>query len=179
MALGFALALALAGGIEALVSGTLTGWTGLGRTAELPGWSPLAVAALLTVSYGFCEELGWRGWLFPAWSRLGGPRKAALAVGGVWCLWHLPAFCCNPTYQSMGWAALGWALSLVAGSVLLSWLVVESGGSLWPVVVWHSVFDFLTVSDSSGTFLAPVLSMAVLVLVPFVWHHLRPEVQRR
>lgn len=170
---GFALAVALAAGLESVVAGSLNAWAGLGRTAELPGWPPLAVAALLTASYGFCEELGWRGWLFFTWSRVWGPRKAALAVGGVWCLWHGPAFLCNPTYQAMGWASLGWAFSLIAGSVLLAWLVVEAGGSLWPVVAWHSLFDFLTVSDSSGTFLAPVLSMVVLALVPFVWPRLR------
>jgi len=173
MAWGFALAVGLAVGVEFGFTGSLAVLDGLGRTTELPGWPPLAVAVLLASSYGFCEELGWRGWLFPTWSQVWGPRKAALAVGTLWCLWHLPAFFCNPTYQSMGPAALGWALSLVAGSVLLSWLVVESGGSLWPVVAWHSLFDFLTVSDSSGTFLAPVLSAVVLVVVPFAWRHLR------
>lgn len=172
MAGGFALCLALALGWELGASGSLASLEGLGTTSELPGWTPLAVLALLSASYGLCEELGWRGWLFPTWSRAWGPQKAALAVGGVWCLWHLPAFFCNPTYQAMGWTTAFWILSLLAGSVLLSWLMLESGGSLWPVVAWHSLFDFLTVSDSSGPLLAPVLSMAVLVLAPVAWRRL-------
>lgn len=172
MAGGFGLCLTLAQGLEFGASGTLGSLEGLGTTSELPGWPPVAVLALLAASYGLCEELGWRGWLYAKWSLAWGPRRAALAVGGVWCLWHLPAFFCNPTYQAMGWTAAFWALSLLAGSVLLSWLMLESGESLWPVVAWHSVFDVLTVSDSSGTFLAPVLSMAVLVLAPLAWRRL-------
>lgn len=162
----------LALGWERVMTGSWGTLNGLGTTAELPGWPPVAVAALLTLSYGLCEELGWRGWLFPAWSRVVGPQKASLAVAGVWCLWHLPAFFCNPTYQSLGWAILGWVFSLVAGSVLLSWMITASQGSLGPVVVWHSVFDFLTISDASGPFLAPLLSMAVVAVVPLVWRPL-------
>lgn len=172
---GLALGVVAAAVLEASTTGDLRGWATLGTTAELPGWSPWAVVPLLTLSYGLCEELGWRGWLFPTWSRLWGPRRAALAVGGVWCLWHLPAFFCNPTYQAMGWAAVGWVFSLVAGSILLSWMVVEARGSLWPVVAWHSAFDALTVSDAAAIALAPVLSTVVLLTVPVVWHLLKEK----
>lgn len=171
---GLAGAVVLAAAVELALTGTLE-WSTLGTTAELPGWSPWAVVPLLTASYGLCEELGWRGWLFPQWSRSWGPRRAALAVGAVWCLWHLPAFFCNPTYQTIGPAALGWAFSLVAGSVLLSWMVVEARGSLWTVVAWHSAFDALTVSDAASIALAPVLSTVVLLVVPLVWRLLREK----
>lgn len=154
---------------EMMLTGSHATLDGLGTSAELPGWPPLGVGLLLLASYGFCEELGWRGVLLPVLVHRWGPRRAAVAVGMVWCLWHLPAFFCNPTYQAMGWGVFGWALSLVAGSVVFAWIAGSSAGSLWTVVVWHGLFDFLMVSDSSAAFLAPVLSMAVLGVAPFAW----------
>lgn len=151
------------------------GWgavAGIGRTAELPGWPPAATAALLVLSFGLCEELGWRGWLYPRWRRRWGSRRAAAAVGAVWIFWHLPAFLCNPTYSGMGWAASGWALSLMAGSVLLSWIYERTGESVAAVAIWHGVFDFISVSDSAGAVIAPVMSAAVLAAAPFLWRYL-------
>lgn len=154
------------------ITGGWEGLAGIGRTAELPLWPPAATGALLLVSYGFCEELGWRGWLYPRWRDRWGSRTAAAAVGAAWILWHLPAFFCNPTYSGMGWFAAGWALSLMAGSVLLSWIYERTGGSVAAVALWHGVFDFISVSDSAGAVIAPVMSAAVLAAAPFLWRSL-------
>ncbi|MCK2372907.1 CPBP family glutamic-type intramembrane protease, partial [Escherichia coli] len=41
---------------------------------------------------GGVEELGWRGIAQPELARRHGPLPAALVVGLVWALWHLPLF---------------------------------------------------------------------------------------
>jgi membrane protease YdiL (CAAX protease family) len=38
------------------------------------------------------EELGWRGYLLPRLERLTGTTQAAWIMGGLWSLWHVPAF---------------------------------------------------------------------------------------
>lgn len=164
-----ALAFIAAVGIERAATGEWKGVIGLGRTGELPGWTPPEVAALFLLSFGACEELGWRGYLYPKWRERWGNGTAALAAGGVWAAWHLPAFFCNPTYSEMGWTALGWGLSILAGSVLLSWMADAVGGSILPLALWHGAFDFATASDSAGAFIAPILSAAVLIAGPFLW----------
>ncbi len=80
------------------------------------------------------EELGWRGYaldrLLARWT----PLRAALGLGVVWALWHLPAFLMPGTTQhEMGLlsstAAL-YAIWVVALSVLITWVYLHTGRSV-------------------------------------------------
>ena len=46
------------------------------------------------------EELGWRGYALPQLLSLMGPRQAALLLGAIWAVWHLPAFFLSGLSQS-------------------------------------------------------------------------------
>ena len=59
------------------------------------------VAALLFAAIkGPVEESGWRGLALPVLQRRLAPIWAALIIGGIWGLWHLPAFLLSGTQQS-------------------------------------------------------------------------------
>jgi hypothetical protein len=78
------------------------------------------------------EELGWRGYALP---RLLSGRlnslTAALVLGIIWGIWHLPAFFIAGTSQhddQMGifWLILGTTLS----SVIMTWLYIRTKGDV-------------------------------------------------
>lgn len=169
IALGLVAALAA----EALTTGSIASATGIGLTDRLPGWAPWQTLPLWIASYGFCEESGWRGWLYPALSGRYGRRAASLLVVVVWVPWHLPQFLFNHTFMTLGWGVVGWIIGLAAGSVLLSAVFSEGSDSLWPLVIFHGIFDFITASDTASTWLAPLMSAGVMVLAPFAWKVLR------
>jgi hypothetical protein len=82
----------------------------------------------------------------------------------VWAGWHLPAFFYLPNYRAMGVAVVpGFALGVVAGAILLTWLYNSTGGSLLAVILWHGVFNVFTASKGGQGTPAMVMSIAVIV----------------
>jgi len=117
----------------------------------LLAWVMIVLApAYALVSFG--EEFGWRAYLLPklvqqfagaaaddpapAGSRYAAAgRKAALLIGGIWGVWHLPAhFLFTPGTAVL--PELLFILSTCCLSVLLCWVTLRSG-SVWPAAVGH------------------------------------------
>lgn len=87
------------------------------------------------------EELGWRGFALPRLLELTDARIAALLLGLVWAVWHLPAFYVGSLSQS-GFDFLPFVLQVMAFSVFMTWLFVNTRGSvLWAGVVPHMLFN--------------------------------------
>ena len=120
------------------------GWPRLrdfGASREYPelGRSVYWLANL--VFYGLGEEIGWRGYLLPRLQRRMGARAAACVVTVIWALWHLPLFAFAAGMRAMGPAEIvGWFLSLLTGSFLLTW-ILNSSGSIVAVALFHGVLD--------------------------------------
>jgi membrane protease YdiL (CAAX protease family) len=119
----------LALAVQGMVTGTPTAWLDFGR------WymAPVLILAQLAIDAGpLGEELGWRGYALPR--LLSGPRSvlgAALLLGVIWGVWHLPAFFVAGTSQHdahMGifWLILGTTLS----SVIMTWLYRHTNGDV-------------------------------------------------
>lgn len=163
----------------ALVTGGWPDPAQFGVTAKLPSLAWPFVAAVWILTFGLGEEMGWRGWLLPALSRRMSVLWAAVVVGGIWIVWHLPAFFFNPTYTAMGAAVIGWMLALMCGSVLLAWITVEAGWSIVPVLIWHAGFDLLTAADQSAGVIASTISAVVMVQGVgagwLLWHRSRRD----
>jgi len=93
-------------------------------------------AMLLMLIKGPVEEIGWRGAVLPLLQRRMKPLLAALVVGVIWGLWHLPAFLLSGTPQS-SWNFGAFFCGTLALSVIVTALYNRSRGSLWVAVFFH------------------------------------------
>lgn len=104
------------------------------------GFVPFFLYNLLFFGYG--EEVGWRGFALPHLQKSMKPITAALVLTVMWALWHWPLFLYRPGYVNMDISgAAGWAVSLLTGSLLLSWLYNGSKGSLLICAIFHATID--------------------------------------
>jgi membrane protease YdiL (CAAX protease family) len=140
-------------------------WPDLRRLGEvnfLPTWA--GALLLWTLTSGLGEEVGWRGYALPRLQRGRRALAASLILGGLWALWHLPAFFYLPTYQQLGLAIFpGFALGVVLAAIWTTWLYNSSRGSLLLLVLWHGVYNFVTAAKISDGTIATVISIAIMV----------------
>jgi membrane protease YdiL (CAAX protease family) len=80
------------------------------------------------------EEIGWRGYALPRLERRWGGFAASALLGAVWYAWHLPMFAGAGVPLNL---ALVMLLYFTGASLLLTWMVKGSGGSLLVAVVGH------------------------------------------
>jgi membrane protease YdiL (CAAX protease family) len=97
-----------------------------------------ATVAQTAVVVGLFEEPGWRGFALPRMQRSLGGVRAALVLGVIWTLWHLPLLIGDPTGQRP-WAP--YAVWAVAESVVLAWLYISTEGSLPVVILFHAAVN--------------------------------------
>jgi uncharacterized protein len=89
---------------------------------------------LFGIPAGLLEEIGWSGFAFPHLrTRLGGVR-AALLLGVLWTVWHLPVINWLGTVTPHGrywWPFfLAFGFAMVAMRVLICWLYSKTGSVL-------------------------------------------------
>lgn len=104
--------------------------------AEILSQGPCAVLTvmLIMVFLGPVEELGWRGLALPVLQRHMAPVWAAILIGTVWGLWHMPAFYLSGTVQSQ-WGFAPFFIGNICLSVIVTPIFNASRGSiLWPML---------------------------------------------
>lgn len=127
-----------------------------------------AALALWIATYGFGEEIGWRGFAF---QRMGsdGWVRAALIIGLLWGLWHLPYFFYKENFIALGMVGfVGYLVSISMGSILLAWIYRGSGQSILLVALWHGLFDFVSassVADGLGNALSSGVVIVWVILI--------------
>jgi len=108
----------------------------------VPGLGAVAAQfAFVLVWIGIGEEPAWRGYALP---RLAAGRSllaAALALGLLHMLWHLPLF--GGEYH-LGSNGVPWAITVVAVSVVVAWVWVHTGGSLLLPMLLHASNNAVT-----------------------------------
>ncbi|HNN07033.1 MAG TPA: CPBP family intramembrane metalloprotease, partial [Leptospiraceae bacterium] len=103
------------------------------------------------IFFGLGEEAGWRGFALPRFQEKMSPLRAGILLTLFWALWHLPLFLYRPGYLSMGVAgAVGWVLSLLTGSILLTWFYNSSKGSILICAVFHTAMDVVFTAEAAG-----------------------------
>lgn len=212
LALLLTLALGLLGAVLMVlrgVPGDLTGRTWLALTTEQLSTAagteipPTAAAAamLATVAIGIAittifalgEEIGWRGWLWPALKPLGTIRASVLG-GVIWSLWHLPVVLIGYNYvgQPRAAAIAMFLLPCIAMSLLYNGLTERAGGNPIPAAIAHAANNSATplliglvataqtmeamnpfVDNASGIVGVALLLLAAAAVVP--WARLRRE----
>lgn len=149
---------------------TEIGLSTLGAVHYLP---PLGTGALLLwfITFGIGEETGWRGFALPRLEKGRSALAATLILTTFWALWHLPLFffLFDPSI------AVGWAIGLLAGSLVFTWLYNSAGNSILIVAVFHACFNFMTASTADTGALPIVLSVLVMIWAVLVIVIYRPR----
>jgi membrane protease YdiL (CAAX protease family) len=149
---------------------------------------PVLIVGLVMIST-FGEELGWRGYLLPRLLPLG-ETKAALSIGLIWGLWHIPTILLDDHGfgAALPWLSIPmWVVVITLYSVFLTWLRTGSG-SIWPGVLAHAVlntyvsFSFASFSIPNRYLDAPI---GLVTMVPFalvdlwiIWHWTKHDTRR-
>ena len=136
------------------------------RLAHIAGVVVFALAA------GLVEEPGWRGAASDAWQARTHPAVAALGIGLVWALWHLPLYFVEGSYQQgLGFGSLRFWLTnlvLVELAVLYLWLANGAGDSILLAILAHAGFNAageLVPRSTTGDVVAFLVVTAATVLV--------------
>ncbi len=143
----------------------------------------LAINFVIVMIFAMTEEIGWRSYMLPRIQMLVSRRRAAVLVGFVHGLFHLPLVLLTDTYNSVGsrWiVAPTVVLAITAAGACYAWLKDRSG-SVWPVVFAHTTVNLFldggglivivaptalayTATESGLVTLASIIGCATLIL---------------
>lgn len=147
-----------------LFSGAWPDMSRFGQTDEYPQLGLILFWVANIACYGFGEETGWRGFALPRLQQTHSALVASLALSVFWALWHVPLFFSLPTFMSMGiGGTIGWALFMVTGSLLLTWLYNSTRGSILIVALFHGTLD-IAINSPAPAALATVSGVLFTVL---------------
>lgn len=126
------------------------------------------------------EEVGWRGFMYPVMQRLWGFKKAIVASGIIWALWHLPIIIAGLYYSPEANLLFVIPLFLVeifAITVIITWLRMKSK-SVWPAILFHAahnyfdqvVFQSMTSDANSVYFVGEIgiVTLAITVIIAVI-----------
>lgn len=135
---------------------------------EFTRWPDFAMAGLLLLVLDpgpIGEDPGWRGFALPRMLDRYSPTTAALLLGVIWTVWHLPAFLFSGMPQSS--LPLGWfCVSMVSVTVLMSWVTINTRGAVIPAILMHWAFNrFSDLSLEGAMCTAAAYTLAALVVV--------------
>lgn len=163
--------------VERIFTGTWPDLSPLGQIDYLPYLGIPGVLGVWVLTYGLGEEAGWRGFALPRLQRNRSALSAALLLGLFWGFWHLPAFFFRDTYVEMGlFPGLPMFLvSLAFASVVFTWLYNSTRGSVLMAILFHVFFNWLSVSEAGGQWVAIIMSAPVIAWAIYVIRRYKPE----
>lgn len=150
--------------LNRIITGTWPDFKMLGEADYMPVLGIPGVLILWFLTYGLGEETGWRGFALPHLQRTHMAANSSLILGIFWGCWHIPAFFFRDTYMEMG--IIGFPVlivSIVFASVVFTWLYNSTGGSLLIVTLFHIFFNWLSVSDAGGQYVAIIMTMPLIL----------------
>ncbi len=159
-------------GPVALVGGVVALHTLVGDPALSLG-RPLLIPAVITLAFSIFpgsalgEEIGWRGYALPRLQAGRSALSASLILGPIWALWHLPLWLTGDPFKTPTFY-VPFAVSVIALSVILTWVYNSTGGSLLMVVLLHATINLpmtLVIDDLGSRATVPVLLYWGLMIV--------------
>jgi membrane protease YdiL (CAAX protease family) len=129
------------------------------------------------------EELGWRGFALPRLQAQRTALDAALALGLIWGLWHIPLYFVPGTGQyetareatSLGFTIGAFVVWTIGLSILFTWLYNETNGSLIVAILFHASVNLGSFvpaavgSTGAASTLYAIATWVVAVLVIARW----------
>lgn len=125
--------------VVAVLAGSALGWPAA-VGALVPPSGLFALVLLDVWLFLVTEEMAWRGFALPRLQARMSALPAALLLGLIWGLWHIPLFLTAGSFQS-GLPFAGFLVSIVATSVLTSWIFNHTRGGVLPAAVFHATTD--------------------------------------
>ncbi|MEP7233784.1 MAG: type II CAAX endopeptidase family protein [Ignavibacteriota bacterium] len=139
--------------------------TGLLTTKEFPNFTLLTFFIYNLLFFGFGEEVGWRGFALPRLQNKLNALTASIGLTILWALWHLPLFLYRTGYTTMDIAGIsGWIISLLTGSILLTWLFNSTRASILICAVFHSTVDIAFTTDLADKDVISYMGILITVL---------------
>ena len=145
---------------------------GIISTVQLRPGGPAQYVILAVIFFIFAipEELSWRGYALPKLLERYSPLAAGLIVGVLWGSLHLALLL--PGMMNEGAPPLPTVLGLVGGSILFTWLYVNSDGSILLTTLFHAAQSFfvivnegLSVTQQAWLMASVYLAMALIVVL--------------
>lgn len=90
------------------------------------------------------EEIGWRGFMYPAMEKVWNRKIALLASGGIWAAWHMLPMVCGlyGAEIALGYGLVMFTVEVMGISVIMAWLRMRSN-SVWPAIFLHGTHNLL------------------------------------
>jgi uncharacterized protein len=135
----------------------------LGQVNYLPN---LGIAAWLMwiLTSGVGEETGWRGFALPRLQKSHNALSATLILTAFWVLWHVPFFFYLTAYMKLGLIMFPvFALGMLAGAIVLTWLYNSTNGSILMVALFHGALNFVSATRTSEGAITIILNVAIWI----------------
>lgn len=150
--------------VNRISTGMMPDMTRFGEVDYLGDIGIIGAIALWIATYGFGEEIGWRGFAFHRLHHRMGFIRSTLLIGILWGLWHLPFFLYKDNFMALGIGGFVlYIVSITMGSIVLSWLYHQSGQSILIVAIWHALFDFVSASPIADGMGNMVINMTIVI----------------
>ena len=119
---------------------------------------------LQSAASGLHEELGWRGFALPRMQARRPAFAASLLLGVLWGLWHLPLMIARGLpLTAAGLIQLVFFILLVtAWAVLFTWVYNNTNGSLFLMVLMHTVLDIAALTIQASNWIGSALWLALI-----------------
>jgi len=143
---------------------------------------PLAFLYIFFLGGPLQEEFGWRGYALPGLQRKYSPVYAAIILGFIWGLWHIPLFFIQGSIQSQVpfWSFM---ILIISASIIYAW-VYNSTESILAVLIIHttgnlSYFLFpVQTTIAGGVFLMILNVAAAFIVLLFAGSELRTDFRK-
>lgn len=135
----------------------------------LPAQFPLVAApAVFLLFFGgaLSEEVGWMGHAFEPMQARWNAFKAALLLGLIVALWHVPLYYFLIDDPLLLAAQLLFPVSL---RILLAWLFNNSGKSLFATILFHTAYNAAYAVLPVNTVIATLFSFIAVIIITFLW----------
>jgi membrane protease YdiL (CAAX protease family) len=124
------------------------------------------------VTAGLGEELGWRGFALPRLQAHYSALKSSIILGVIWGLWHLPGWLVGTIIGASYDIRSFWVLMLatVTASILITWVVNNTHGSLLLASFFHTSWNFSLRLVAFAMGLIPIESLEVISTILFAMY---------
>jgi len=153
-------------------------WVVLSDAMVPPTLAPLAALPAVILFFFLLaagEEVGWMGYAYEPLQAQGSALRAALVLGMIWALWHLPFFV---FMMPDPFVLIPQILSLVGIRILIVWIFNNTGKSVFAAIMFHAVDNaalltfpkIMAVKPWGPTVYCSLVMIAAIVVI-LLWGH--------